>query len=114
VTKARNHLGAWGEALVADWYLSQGFEVLARNWRGAAGELDLVVRRGSTVVFCEVKTRSTTAFGTPAEAVSKAKQARLRTLALAWLAEAQPRVAELRFDVGCVLAGEVDVIEAAF
>jgi putative endonuclease len=94
--------------------------VLDRNWRCREGELDLVVARPGVVVFCEVKTRRGTAFGSPAEAVTFTKQRRLRTLARRWLADHPgARARELRFDVASVLAVRgtppvVDVIEGAF
>jgi putative endonuclease len=114
VTRRRLDLGAHGEALTADWYVRQGYEVLDRNWRCRDGELDLVLRRGRTVVFCEVKTRSSAAFGVPAEAVTPTKQLRIRRLATRWLATSPVRPAHLRFDVAAVLAGQLEVIEAAF
>ncbi len=57
-------LGAEGEDLAARWYEDHGYEVLERNWRRREGEVDLIVRQGKTVVFCEVKTRTTDRFGT--------------------------------------------------
>jgi putative endonuclease len=91
--------------------------VVARNWRAPSGEIDLVVARGSLLVFCEVKTRSGLTFGEPFEAVTRAKQARLRRLAAEFL-RARPRAAsrpaEVRFDVASVLTQGVDVIEGAF
>ncbi len=111
----RRVLGADGEAAVAQWYERRGYEVLARNWRCRDGELDLVVRAGRTFVFCEVKTRSSSAFGAPAEAVGREKQARLRRLAARWLEDAAPvRPASIRFDVASVLAGDIEVLEGAF
>lgn len=66
-------------------------------------------------MFCEVKARSSDAFGSPAEAVTRVKQARLRRLAARWLEEAAPRPArEIRFDVVAILAGVVEVMEGAF
>jgi putative endonuclease len=116
----RRTLGDAGEALVARWYADAGYRVLDRNWRCREGELDVVVARGSVLVFCEVKTRRSTAFGTPAEAVTFTKQRRLRTLAMRWL-DAHPaaRARTLRFDVASVLAQRdappvIDVIEGAF
>lgn len=73
-----------------------------------------MLRRGRTLVVCEVKARSSAAFGTPAEAVTRAKQAKLRFLARRYLATASFRPREIRFDVGAVLAGEIEIIEAAF
>jgi putative endonuclease len=111
----RRALGAKGEARVARWYEEQGYEVVGRNWRCRDGELDLIVRRGAVLVFCEVKTRSSTRFGVPAEAVTRAKVSRLRRLAARWLAEhADARAADIRFDVAGILGSTVDVIEAAF
>ena len=122
MTRARLELGASGEELAAHWYTAAGYRVLARNWRCREGELDLVACRGGLAVFCEVKTRRDVRFGLPAEAVTPAKQRRLRRLALRWLAERPPgeaRFPDLRFDVACVVARpgaapSVEVIEAAF
>jgi len=108
-------LGRTGEALAAGWYTSQGYDVLARNWRCRDGELDLVVARGRFVVFCEVKTRSSERFGTPAEAVTRQKQMRIRRLAARWIEDAAPgRPRAIRFDVACVMDGAVEVIQGAF
>jgi len=118
MTAGRRRLGAWGEAQVADWYIERGWEVLDRNWRCANGEIDLIVRRGRTVAFCEVKTRSSALYGAAAEAVGYRKQQQLRRLALVWLEEhragQQTRVAELRFDVACVERGQIEVLTGAF
>lgn len=113
---SRRHLdlGAAGEAQVAEWYIAKGFEVLARNWTCADGELDLVLRKGRIVVFCEVKTRSTAAFGSPLHAVTRDKQRRIRHLAMAFLDAHPIRGRELRFDVAAVLPGSIEVVEAAF
>jgi len=111
-------VAARGEAAAAAWYEEAGYEVLDRNWRRREGEVDLIVRKGRTVVFVEVKSRSSDAFGTGAEAVVAAKQRRIRRLAARWLAELTPAsgraLVDLRFDVVDVTAGEVDVVEDAF
>jgi putative endonuclease len=114
MTRTRQILGAAGEDLSAAWYEAHGYRVLARNWRCREGELDLVVRCGDTVVFCEVKTRTSLAFGSPLEAVTPVKQRRIRGLAVAWLHESGARAANLRFDVAAVLGGTVEVVENAF
>ena len=114
MTQARRALGASGEDAVAAWYVDHGYEVVERNWRSGAGELDLIVRRGRTFVFCEVKTRSSDAFGAPVEAVTRDKQVRLRHLAAQWLEDAPMRPTDIRFDVASVLAGEIEVFEGAF
>lgn len=104
--------------MAARWYEDHGYEVLERNWRRREGEVDLIVRQGRTVVFCEVKTRSSARFGTGAESVLEAKQRRIRRLASRWLSELTPAAGrtrvEVRFDVVSITAGEVEVIEDAF
>ena len=107
-------LGIAGEDRAAAWYVAQGYEVLARNWRCRDGELDLVLRRERLVVFCEVKARTSTLFGAPVEAVTRDKQMRLRRLAARWLDEAGVRFREVRFDVVSVLGDDLEVLEAAF
>jgi putative endonuclease len=77
--------------------------VLDRNWRCDLGELDLVLRDGGAVVFCEVKTRADARFGTPVEQVSHAKAARLRRLAARWLSEHDVRAEHVRIDLVGVL-----------
>lgn len=116
MTQARLRLGAAGEERVAAWYRQAGYQVVARNWRCREGEIDLVCTKAGVVVICEVKTRSSLAFGHPAEAVTPAKQRRLRMLATRWLAAADPpvRPRAIRFDVAAVLPGSIEVIEAAF
>ncbi len=74
-------LGAYGETLAARHLVEQGMVLLERNWRCEAGEIDLVLRDGDVLVVCEVKTRSSLRYGTPHEAVTDIKVARLRRLA---------------------------------
>ena len=113
-------VGAAGEALAAAWYAERGWTVLARNWTvpgRTGGELDLVCARDGVLVFCEVKSRSTAAFGSPALAVGRDKQRRLRALAAQWLASPggrKVRYREIRFDVAAVVGTTVEVLEAAF
>jgi putative endonuclease len=78
-------VGDFGEDQACRELESRGWELLDRNWRCAAGEIDIVARDGDTVVFCEVKTRRSARFGSPVEAVTPAKAARLRRLAGLWL-----------------------------
>jgi len=110
----RQAFGAFGERLAAQWYTQRGYIVLARNWRCREGELDLVLGKGTLVVFCEVKARATAAFGTGLEAVTAAKQARIRRLAIRFLAEAGLGRRELRFDVASITGTDLVVVEGAF
>jgi putative endonuclease len=114
VTLARRALGISGEDAAAAWYEANGYEVVARNWTCRDGELDLVVRRRRVIVFCEVKTRSTNLFGSPAEAVNHTKRQKLRVLAAKWLDDSPVRPREIRFDVVSVIGDDVEVIEGAF
>jgi putative endonuclease len=115
----RRSLGIAGEDAVAAWYEAAGYRLIDRNWRCRQGELDVVVTRGDTLVFCEVKTRASTRFGDPVDAVTATKQRRLRMLAAQWLAEHGTRRHTLRFDVASVMRGPdgqlaVEVLEDAF
>ena len=111
----RRAVGLTGEDRAAAWYLAQGYEIVARNWRCREGELDLIVRSGRQYVFCEVKARTTDAFGTGAEAVTRTKQDRVRRLAARWLDSDAPHPPrEIRFDVAAVLGDDIEVIQGAY
>ena len=110
--QGRQVLGRYGEDLAAEHLTGLGLEVLDRNWRCPQGEIDLVAQDGREVVFVEVKTRSSVAFGHPLEAITASKLARLRRLAAAWC-EAHPGSHNsIRIDaVGIIMpaVGEVEV-----
>ena len=91
--------GGYGEASAARFLAGQGMVLLDRNWRCELGEIDLVLRDGDALVVCEVKTRTSAAFGSPFEAVTPAKLARLRRLAARWIADRGISVREVRFDL---------------
>ncbi len=119
MSDARRVVGRSGEDATAAWYVAAGYDLLDRNWRVREGELDLVVRSGGTIAFCEVKTRRGDAFGRPAEAVTFRKQQRLRLLAGRWLADHASAGSTLRFDVAEVRPDgrggwQVDVLTNAF
>lgn len=92
-------LGDEGERLAARFLRRQGYRILARRYRTALGEIDLVARDGSCIVFVEVKTRRTALAGQPYEAVDRAKQAQLTRLALAFLKRYRLLEQSARFDV---------------
>lgn len=114
MTAGRRRLGRRGEDLAAAWYTRRGYVVLARNWRCSEGELDLVCRRGGTVVVCEVKTRHSAAFGPPEGAVTASKRLRVRRLAARWLRASGARCEAVRFDVAAVRDDQVEIVEAAW
>jgi putative endonuclease len=103
VVRVKDAVGRYGEQVAARHLEDAGMTILDRNWRCAEGEIDIVASDGDTLVVCEVKTRSGLAFGDPAEAVVPAKAARLRRLALRWLASHGLGWRDLRFDVVTVL-----------
>jgi putative endonuclease len=97
--RAKDLLGREGEQAAVDYLTGQGFRILDRNWRCAEGEIDIVAADKRCLVVCEVKTRSGTRYGTPLEAVGRAKRARLRRLAAQWLNAHGIRFGEIRIDV---------------
>ena len=108
----RQRLGAHGENLAARFLCRQGMVLLDRNWRCEAGEIDLVLRDGPVLVICEVKTRSSNAFGTPLEAVDARKAERLRRLGARWLSAHAVHPEDIRIDLVGVLIprhGEIDI-----
>lgn len=121
--RVRNAVGEHGERLAVRLLEESGYAVLDRNWRrragDVAGELDVVAVRGGVIVFVEVKSRRSLAFGPPSAGVTPAKALRIRSLAAAWLAEHGLGDAEVRFDVVSVLvpragAATVEHLEGAF
>jgi putative endonuclease len=99
MTKRNQAVGAYGESCAVRHLIGAGLRPVARNWRCPAGEIDIIAWDGPVLAFCEVKTRRTTDYGTPAEAVVPAKARRLRGLAVRWLAETGTTAGEVRFDV---------------
>jgi putative endonuclease len=115
---ARRQLGDAGEDLAAAALKKQGYKILERNYVTPLGEIDLIARQGQTVVVVEVKTRKSTRFGSPQEAVSLAKQQRLRRLADYYLKDKRLAETPVRFDVVAVTLAEgepqVEIIQNAF
>ena len=112
-----NQLGKKGEERAIELLRSKGYSVLAENWRSGRNEIDVVARIGDTLVFVEVKTRSTDFFGEPSEAVSKAQQTRLIQAANDYMAEQELEL-EARFDVISIVSSsketKIDHMEDAF
>lgn len=116
---AKQAVGAYGEQVAVRHLEDAGYAILARNWRSRAGELDIVATRDGVAVFVEVKTRRSSAYGPPSLAVTPGKAARIRALALEWLAASRLGVVPCRFDVVSVfrpLSGPavVEHVEGAF
>lgn len=81
----RQEIGRRGEERAAAFLLAKGFQLLAKNWRCKAGEIDLIVEREGDIRFVEVKTRRSATYGLPEEAITPTKIVRLRATAEAWL-----------------------------
>jgi putative endonuclease len=104
---ARNSsLGSYGERVALQRLVEQGMVLVDRNWRCDLGEVDLVLRDGDVLVFCEVKTRSSAAYGHPLEAVTPTKGARLRHLAARWIEDHGAHPDDVRVDLVGVLLAE--------
>jgi putative endonuclease len=102
-----------GERAAARHYRLRGFRILETNVVAGGYELDLIARRGSRLVFVEVKERSSTAFGGGFAAVNGEKRRRVRRAAASWL-QAHPETAslEIRFEVAAVTNGRVERLDA--
>lgn len=116
----RKEIGDMGELIAARWLSRRGRKMLYRNYRGVnRGEVDIVARHRDVLTFVEVKTRTSTAFGRPADAVGPDKQRLIQRGAMDWLRLlGHPRI-KFRFDIVEVvlIEGEmphVNVIENAF
>ncbi|MCW2602885.1 MAG: hypothetical protein JWN61_1020 [Pseudonocardiales bacterium] len=101
--RVKDALGQYGERVAAAHLIDAGMSIIETNWRCVAGEIDIIASDGRALVFCEVKTRSSLAFGSPAAAVTWVKQRRMRELAVRYLAENPGKWGEIRFDVVAIL-----------
>ncbi len=99
----RRALGDFGERLAVRYLEQHGLVVLERNWRCARGELDIVAADAGVLVGCEVKTRSSDRFGTPLEAITPDKYARLHRLVQTWANEHARDHDRFRVDVVSVV-----------
>jgi putative endonuclease len=114
----RQRLGSLGEDAAAELLSKAGYRIVARNHRCPRGEVDLIAEQGELLVFVEVRTRATAAFGSPAETVSLAKQRRVVAAARDFLARWRGPARGARFDVISVVdapgAPVLEHIAAAF
>lgn len=97
--ESKQDKGRRGEALAERFLTSQGYTVLQRRYRRRGGEIDLICQEGDGLVFVEVKARTSTRYGTPAEAVDRRKQTALTQTALAYMQQMQRQDVPCRFDV---------------
>ncbi|MBO7238445.1 MAG: YraN family protein [Elusimicrobiaceae bacterium] len=106
--------GALGEDAACRYLAEKGYRVIARNYRKPCGEIDLIALNKKTLVFVEVKKRASRAFGGPISAVTPSKQHKIALTAQYFIKENAPKFDSIRFDVVCLLPGELEHIENAF
>lgn len=113
--KRKNKInGAIGEIDAEKFLENKGYKVLVTNYRNKLGEIDMIAKDNKTLVFVEVKRRSTLMFGRPCEAVDERKQNKIRAVAEIYLLKTKQYYADVRFDVIEVLGDEINHIENAF
>ena len=95
----RQRLGKWGEDQACSYLFKNGYKILQRNYRCRFGEIDIVACKADELVFVEVKTRTSNAYGYPAEAVSYRKQLKYDKLAMCFLKETGRKNISCRFDI---------------
>jgi putative endonuclease len=99
MTSSRQVLGQWGENLAADYLTQQGYSVIEQNYRTPYGEIDLIVQKANFLVFVEVKTRASKAYGLPEEAITPKKREHLISAAQAYLQKTPAPTMNWRIDV---------------
>lgn len=108
MSKQRISLGKRGEDIAADFLKAKGFKVVSRNYRQKSGEIDIICTDRDTIVFVEVKTRTSADFGHPLEAVTRHKQHQISVTALNYLSRHNLLDKPARFDVVGVIIGQND------
>lgn len=111
-------LGVAAENLTCEYLLDRGYDIVGRNVRVGRLELDIIARRGPLAVFCEVRSRRSDRWMTPAQSVDPGKVRRVRQAAAVWLKSNRIGTSQTRFDVASVIHREdgplMDYFERAF
>jgi putative endonuclease len=114
----KKELGDRGEDIAAKYLQQQGYRIVQRNYRSRYGEVDIICAQHGILVFVEVKTRTSNAFGSPEESITPTKQAHIRKVALIYLDSYPQAFREIRFDViGILMNGgepRINHLVAAF
>ena len=114
----RRDLGRQGEELALRFLKQKGYRLVQTNYSCKLGEVDIIAKEKDVIVFVEVKTRTSTLFGPPQLAVTRAKQNQLSKVALNFLKEKRIEDAKARFDVVAILLGpegeKIELIQNAF
>lgn len=110
--------GKQSEALASHYLKLKGYRILESNYRNRIGEIDIIAREGAALVFIEVKARQTGRYGSPKNAVTPAKQAKISNTALAYLKATGQLNAKARFDVVAIDARydppDIELVKNAF
>jgi putative endonuclease len=118
MTHQRQNFGRLGESLAERHLRNNGYEIVCRNYRTRFGEIDIIARDRDTIVFVEVKARSSTAYGSAKAAITPHKRRKISMLALYYLKTTRQTSARARFDVVTISTDhgkpDVDVIKNAF
>jgi putative endonuclease len=114
----KKELGKKGEELALRFLKKKGYQIIEKNYVCKMGEMDIIAKEKDTLVFVEVKTRTSTTFGPPQLAVNSSKQRQLSKVALNYLKEKRLGDVKARFDVVAILLGqkgeEIELIRDAF
>lgn len=107
-------LGKKGEHLAKKYLKAKKYKILQLNYKNKIGEIDIIASYNNVIVFVEVKTRQSTKFGHPREAVTLAKQKKIKLVATMYLQQTKQLHNNIRFDVIDVLQDNITHIENAF
>jgi putative endonuclease len=92
-------IGDWGESMAVSYLETNQYQIIGRNVRTRNGEIDIVAKKDNLVVFVEVKTRTSSEYGFPEQAVTPRKQARMLAVAESFIAQAPAAIESWQFDV---------------
>ena len=110
----RRQIGAHYESVAADYLAARGYRILERNYRNRTGEIDIIARMDERIVFVEVKARFGSRYGTPGEAITQAKAAKIRRAALVYLKQNGGTAQRTRFDAVLISEEGIKHIPGAF
>ena len=114
----RQKFGEQGEALAVRHLKRAGYKIIETNYRTRLGEIDIIAKDKDTIVFVEVKTRTSVHFGSPKWAVTSQKQKKISMVALYYLKATDQSTTRARFDVVAVISNrdkpQVEIIKNAF
>ncbi len=110
----KNIVGVEGENLAKEFLIKNKYKILETNYICAIGEIDIIAKHKQTIVFVEVKTRTSTKFGLPRESVTSFKQQKIKNVATNYLVSKKLTNSLCRFDVIDILNGEITHIKNAF